>query len=162
MEGGSSNNYDYADQDPINEFDLSGQCPICAFEIGDAIFVAGGAGLAAMGLIQHRPHLYVPHFSNPFGGNMDDRIRQYRAAAYAQASAYGYASFRAGERSGSTYYRKKNTSSRYASERAARQAARRDANNGGPNCKFRPQCSKREYHVETSTSSGTRVHHYKY
>jgi RHS repeat-associated protein len=30
VEGGSANDYDYANQDPINEFDLGGDCPPCA------------------------------------------------------------------------------------------------------------------------------------
>jgi len=29
IEGGSHNNYDYANADPVNEYDLDGQCPVC-------------------------------------------------------------------------------------------------------------------------------------
>jgi hypothetical protein len=34
IEGGSLNNYDYANQDPINVYDLSGECPSCRERTG--------------------------------------------------------------------------------------------------------------------------------
>ncbi|MEX1141812.1 MAG: RHS repeat-associated core domain-containing protein, partial [Thermoleophilaceae bacterium] len=35
--GGSANDYDYANQDPINQDDLTGQCPWCGYVVGVAV-----------------------------------------------------------------------------------------------------------------------------
>ena len=44
VEGGSFNNYDYANQDPVNAYDLDGRCPVC-IRIGHALWrLIKGAG----------------------------------------------------------------------------------------------------------------------
>lgn len=44
VEGGSANTYDYVDQDPVNELDLAGDCPVC---IGAALAARAIAGRLA-------------------------------------------------------------------------------------------------------------------
>jgi RHS repeat-associated protein len=68
--GGSANDYDYADQDPINQFDLDGNCleDACIGE-GAAAWWVGAAAIGAAGWAIHRGHNYsitVPRFHWPF------------------------------------------------------------------------------------------------
>jgi hypothetical protein len=60
VEGGSANAYDYANQDPINQYDLDGQCAppatvVCVELVDLAIgaLIGAGAGVAAHELVQH-------------------------------------------------------------------------------------------------------------
>ncbi|MEU0414744.1 DNRLRE domain-containing protein [Streptomyces griseorubiginosus] len=46
--GGSANAYDYANQDPLNQNDLSGQCPACAIAIPELTFIFGIAAVIAL------------------------------------------------------------------------------------------------------------------
>jgi RHS repeat-associated protein len=48
IEGGSLNAYDYANQDPINGSDVSGQCPICILVAPEAITLLESAGVALL------------------------------------------------------------------------------------------------------------------
>lgn len=57
--GGSANDYDYANADPINQFDLSGQCPTCIIIIDWIIDVIGGAAYSAS------THVIADSLANP-------------------------------------------------------------------------------------------------
>ncbi|MGQ0824667.1 MAG: RHS repeat-associated core domain-containing protein, partial [Actinomycetota bacterium] len=50
IEGGSANDYDYVNGDPINAYDLDGACPdACVAETGVGIYVAGALAVGATG-----------------------------------------------------------------------------------------------------------------
>ncbi|MEV7028446.1 RHS repeat-associated core domain-containing protein, partial [Kitasatospora sp. NPDC093558] len=49
VSGGSANDYDYANGDPVNSFDLTGKCPICVLAIPAAIEALDAAAVAVLG-----------------------------------------------------------------------------------------------------------------
>ncbi len=79
VQGGSANDYDYSDQDPVNGQDLGGQCPVCivilgievapevAATIGAGVAIVAGAAVgnqvAAHGLPSFPPEMLGPVFS---------------------------------------------------------------------------------------------------
>jgi RHS repeat-associated protein len=71
VDGGSANAYDYANQDPVNQFDLDGRCvPPVTVVCAEVVVVVGGAVLGAVAAkavhdhIEHHP-VSLPHF-DPF------------------------------------------------------------------------------------------------
>jgi hypothetical protein len=88
IQGGSANDYDYVNGDPVNGVDLSGTCleDLCVVEgaaAGAGIYIAGGVAVGIGGWLVsggHRhvtvPHVRLPHIHLTGGGINEDEIRE--------------------------------------------------------------------------------------